>query len=98
MALGKTVQIDSDLFLDLCNHFLNGDESNAEEIKKALSDKVEKIIDREVFSEYKRAPRDSAEREYFRQKYLNRKGVSRSFRTDTEISLLPPDDLDIPHR
>lgn len=91
MPLGKTVQIDTDLFLALCNHFLN-DEDYTSEIQQALSDKLNKLAEREIFSQYKRAPKNSAEREYYRQKYLDQVGMTKSFRTDREISLLPPED------
>lgn len=52
------VQIDEDLFLDLLRFF--GDDCSdvhlQESINAALSDKVDKLIARKLFSEYKQAP------------------------------------------
>lgn len=92
MSLGKTVQIDTDLFLALCNHFLN-DEDYTSEIQQALSEKLDKLAEREIYSQYKRAPRNSAEREYYRQQYLDKKGILPAFRSDREVLEEYPDDV-----
>ena len=44
-----------------------------------LTDKVQKIIDRELYTTYKTAPTEE-ERERARQKYLDSKGIPESFR------------------
>lgn len=82
----KNIQIPSDLFFDLCDYFLddqNDDDQLAADISAALNDKLNKIINHDLFSRYKRTP-TGAERERLRQTYLNRRGISDSFRTDQE--------------
>ena len=81
----KNVQIRLDLFLDLCDFvsdYLNSD-PRANLIDKQLSEKLDKIIDHEIFTMYKRAATPE-EREHYRKQYLDRRGVSQSFRTPTE--------------
>lgn len=82
----KTVQIDWDLFLDIYDYFFSDkapEEYEANEIRKKISEKVDKIINRELFTKYKRAP-TGAEREAARKEYLDHKGILQSFRTDIE--------------
>lgn len=82
----KQVQIDWELFRDLLDYFYADDEPQgfeADEIRRQLSEKVDKIINRELFTKYKRSP-TGAEREAARQEYLNHRGISKSFRSDTE--------------
>ena len=87
MPLGKSVQIDTQLFLALYNYFFDDDNApqdyEADEIRRKLQEKVDKLIDREIFTRYKRASTPQ-EREEYRQRYLDRKGISKSFRTDVE--------------
>lgn len=81
----KSVQIPYDLFLDLMNYFWGEDAPDgAEHIKNALQDKMDKIVEREIFTKYKRAAKPE-DREMFRQLYLDRKGVSNAFRSEKEI-------------
>lgn len=89
--MAKQVQIDWELFLDLCEFFCSDDAPEgyaAEHIRKQLSDKVDRIINRELFTKYKRSP-TGAEREKARQEYLNRREITSSFRTDEEYHLEP---------
>lgn len=80
----KNVQIPSDLFFDICDYFFKGQEDDlADDIRKQLNLKVDKLINHELFSKYKTAP-TGAEREKARQEYLNRRGIPGSFRTDRE--------------
>ena len=84
--MSKQVQIDWELFLDLYDFFFKEEAPEgfeADEIRKKMSDKVDKIISRELFSKYKRSP-TGAEREAAQQEYLNHRGVLKSFRSDTE--------------
>lgn len=86
MPLGKSVQIDTQLFLTLYNYFFDDNapqDYEADEIRRKLQEKVDKLIDREIFTQYKRASTPQ-EREEYRQRYLDRKGILRDFRTDTE--------------
>lgn len=80
----KQIQIDYALFIDLVEYFFNeGDQYLAEDIKKALEAKIDKLVAHQKFSEYKRAPQGE-ERERLRKEYLDHIGVMKSFRTDTE--------------
>lgn len=86
MPLGKSVQIDMQLFLNLYNYFFDDDapqDYEADEIRRKLQEKVDKLVDREIFTQYKRAGTPE-EREAYRQRYLDRKGISKDFRTDVE--------------
>lgn len=95
--MSKQIQIDLDLFRDLLDYFeIGGEYAGAEflaqDIRKQLDSKLDKIISRELFTKYKRAP-TGAEREAARRAYLDHKGVPRSYRTDTECPMPePPDD------
>lgn len=80
----KNVQIPTDLFFDICDYFFKEQEDDlADDIRKQLNLKVDKLINHELFSQYKTAP-TGAEREKARQKYLDRRGIPGSFRTDRE--------------
>lgn len=84
MPLGKSVQIDAQLFIDIYNYFEHAPDSyEADEIRRKLQEKVDKLVDREIFTQYKRASTPQ-ERETYRQQYLDRKGILRDFRTDVE--------------
>lgn len=86
----KQIQIDFELFLQLLDYFeldgkYEGADFLADEIRKQLDIKVDKIISRELFSRYKRTP-TGAEREAFRKAYLDHKGVLQDWRTEKETS------------
>lgn len=86
--MGKQVQIDFELFCDILDYFevggkWQGSDFLANEIRKQLDSKVDKIIARELFSRYKRTP-TGVEREKARQAYLNHRGVLDNFRSDEE--------------
>ena len=83
----KQVQIDDKLFCVLCAHFLleqELDELDLEYIRDSLTDKLNRMVDRQYFTDYKRAATPE-EREKYRQRYLDRREISKQFRTDTEI-------------
>ena len=83
----KNVQIESDLFIALLDYF-NDPESNAymsEEIRKKLDDKLDKLINHELFTKYKRASTPT-EREEARKEYLKQRGISKDFVSEHEIS------------
>lgn len=88
ITMPKNIQIPSELFFDLCEYFLdqNGDDQLAADISAALSEKLNKIVNHDLFSQYKRTP-TGAERERLRQDYLNRRGISDNFRTDQEVNV-----------
>ena len=77
----KTVQISEKLFLDLIAYFLSGDESperNAR-IKSQIDEKMDRMINHLIYTQYKTDP-SPEQREKFRQEYLDRVGISESFR------------------
>lgn len=84
--MGKQIQIDLDLFLDLLDYFegeYQGAEFLADSIRKQLDSKLDKLIARELFTRYKRAP-SGPEREQARKAYLDHRGVYSDWRTDEE--------------
>lgn len=85
--IGKNVQISGDLFIDICSYFLDDDsprDLQADNIRKQILDKLDKLIARELFTEYKRTP-TGEEREKARRAYLERVGVSSDFISDKEV-------------
>ncbi len=78
----KNVQIPYELFLDLIRYHLLEEDDPAEDIQKALEQKLEAMIDRQLYSQYKTAPTEE-QREKARQEYLNRRGVPESYRWTT---------------
>ena len=79
------IQIPESLFYDILRYYLiaSKGEEVPEELDKrvfnGLSDKVQKIADRELYTLYKTAPTEE-EKEKARQEYLDRKGITESFR------------------
>lgn len=92
----RQVQIEWELFCDLLDYFelggeYQGEEFLAEEIRKKLDSKLDKLIARELFTKYKRSP-TGAEREQARKAYLDHRGVLKDWRTDEEYH--PPEPPD----
>lgn len=82
--MSKNIQIPSDLFFNICDYFFKEQEDYlADDIRSQLNQKIDKLINHELFSRYKTAP-TGVEREKARQEYLDRRGVPGSFRTDIE--------------
>ena len=75
----KTVQIPYDLFLDLAMYHLRGEDEYEDEICRGLEQKLDAMLNRQLYSRYKTAPTE-AEREQARQEYLDRRGVPQSYR------------------
>ena len=75
----KTVQIPYELFVDLVLYHLNGEDDFDEEISQGLERKLDAILNRQLYSQYKPAPTEE-QREQARQEYLDRRGVPESFR------------------
>ena len=79
------IQIPESLFYDILRYYLiaSKGEEVPEELDKrvfnGLSDKVQKIADRELYTIYKTATTEE-EKEKARQEYLDRKGIPESFR------------------
>ena len=83
----KSVQIPCDLFIDLAMYNLRGEDDFEEEIRQGLEQKLDAMLNRQLYSRYKTAPTEE-EREQARQEYLDRRGVPQSYRWTT-----PPWDL-----
>lgn len=78
----KNVQIPYELFVDLVLYHLRGEEDYDEDIRRGLSQKIDAMLNRQLYSQYKTAPTDE-QREQARQEYLDRRGVPQSYRWTT---------------
>lgn len=75
----KNVQITQDLFLALVKYHLLEAAEEEEKIKKELTEKLDAMAKRQIYSQYKTAPTEE-EREKARREYLDKVGISPSFR------------------
>lgn len=75
----KNVQITQELFLSLVKYHLLEGTKEEEKIKKELTEKLNAMAKRQIYSQYKTAPTEE-EREKARQEYLDKIGISPSFR------------------
>lgn len=75
----KNVQITQELFLSLVKYHLLETTEEEEKIKKELAEKLDAMAKRQIYSQYKTAPTEE-EREKARQEYLDKVGISPSFR------------------
>lgn len=75
----KQIQISEDLFIQLISYHLCGDNLWEDEIKAGLERKMENIINRNLYTQYKMAGTEE-ERENARIEYLDRKGYHKDFR------------------
>ena len=75
----KQIQIPESLFYDLILYHLCEFDDPEERIHKALTDKMDAILRREYFTQYKTAPNE-AKREEARKAYLDRAGILSDFR------------------
>lgn len=75
----KNVQITQELFLSLVKYHLLEVDEEEEKIKKELTEKLNAMVKRQIYSQYKTAPTEE-EREKARQEYLDKVGISSSFR------------------
>ena len=75
----KNVQIPYELFVNLVLYHLNGEVDFDEDIRQGLEKKLDAMLSRQLYSRYKTAP-TKEQREKARQEYLDRRGVSQSFR------------------
>ena len=64
----KSVQISYDLFVDLVLYHLNGEDDFDEDIRQGLEQKLDAMLNRQIYSKYKK------------QEYLDRRGVPESYR------------------
>lgn len=75
----KHVQITEELFFMLARYHLLGEDDSTEEIEAELQKKLDAMISRNLYTQYKTAP-TSEEQEKARQEYLDRRGYFPSFR------------------
>ncbi len=75
----KNVQISKELFVKLIKYHHFEKYEFEDEIKTELEKKLNSMVMREHYTEYKTAPTES-EREEARKKYLDEKGVPERFR------------------
>lgn len=75
----KSVQIPYELFVDLVLYHLNDDEDFQDDIRQGLSQKLDAMLNRQFYSQYKTAPTEE-QRGQARQEYLDRRGVPQSYR------------------
>ena len=71
--------IPEELFGKIIKYYLLDQEQEADDIRKGLENKLDAMVNREVYSKFKTAPTEE-EREKFRQEYLEKKGIQESFR------------------
>ena len=75
----KNVQISEDLFLALLKYHLIGDEEPLPEIKRGLESKLDAMVSRQMYTQYKTAPTEE-KKEKARKEYLDKRGVPENFR------------------
>ncbi|PPK43243.1 complexin-2 [Clostridium algidicarnis] len=75
----KNVQISKELFFNLLEYHLLGNDDVLEEIEIELKNKIDRLMDRELYTTYKTA-KTQTEQEKARQEYLDRKGYHKDFR------------------
>ena len=84
----KQIQIDEELFWRIVAFVDPDDDCHGatwleDDIRKQLDIKIDKMIDRVLFTRYKRSP-TGPEREAARREYLDRRGIHPDWRTDEE--------------
>lgn len=78
----KSVQIPYELFVDLVLYHLNGEDDFDEDIRRGLEQKLDAMVNCQLYSQYKTAPTEE-QREQARQEYLDHRGVPQSYRWTT---------------
>ncbi|MDO4168679.1 MAG: complexin-2 [Lachnospiraceae bacterium] len=75
----KNVQISLELFMKLLRFHLIEDNTCADDVKRGLEQKMNTMVERELYTRFKTAPSEE-EREKARQEYLDRRGMQVDFR------------------
>ena len=73
------MQIPYELFMELLHYHLVQEDDYAEDIRRGLEEKLDAMVRHELYVKCKTAPTEE-EREQARLEYLDRRGVSKSFR------------------
>lgn len=79
MERKSQVQISKDLLLALFQYHLAGNEEHLPEIEKALMEKLDSMVKRQLYTTFKTAPTEE-EREKVRQEYLDKCGMHKDYR------------------
>jgi len=82
MTKQPSVTIPQSLFMDICRYMLYADDRDPDRekrIQKGLNEKLDRISEHMLYTQYKTAPTDE-QKEKARQEYLDRKGIKQSFR------------------
>lgn len=77
--MSKNIQIPEELFFELVRFHLLDQAEPEPQIKAGLMAKLDAMASREIYSKYLSAETPE-EREKARQEYLNKRGISASFR------------------
>ena len=75
----KNVQVPQQLFMKLLRYHLLVVDCCADDVKKGLEQKMNTMVERELYTKSKTAPTEE-EREKARQEYLDRRGIQADFR------------------
>lgn len=75
----KNIQIPQELFMKLLRYHLLDDDSCTVDVKKGLEQKMNTMVERELYTKSKTAPTEE-EREKARQEYLDTRGIQADFR------------------
>jgi len=84
--MGKNLQIDAELFTALVNYFLLENNDAYEACKKGIQDKLDRAVNRELYSKTHNNTLSAEDREKARQEYLDRKGIRQDFRWSEEYN------------
>ena len=76
----KNVQVPQQLFMKLLRYHLLDDDSCADDVKKGLEQKMNTMVERELYTKSKTAPTEE-ERQKARQESLDRRGTQAHFRS-----------------
>ena len=71
----KNVQVPQQLFMKLLRYHLLDDDSCADDVKKGLEQKMNTMVECELYTKSKTAPTEKA-----RQEYLDTRGIQADFR------------------
>lgn len=84
MKKSKSVQLDIEIFYELCSYFLDNEEIDLKSVKDALQTKRDALQRHTLYSLSKNQQLDNETREHFRQEYLDSKGIPKSFRYEVK--------------
>lgn len=77
--MSKQIQIDKDLFFALCRYHLMDCDDVSDDIKKALNDKLDALVQRDLYTKYKTAATQE-QKDKARQEYLDKRNIPADYR------------------